>query len=468
MKKVYTQSKVEHMTDDAFIYCRISNDRTGEKAGVTRQETDCRAYAKQHNLNVLEVFTDNDVSAITGDRVAYRTMWERLARHEAQHVIVWASDRLYRRTIDLEQLVSVIEHTRTTLHTVTSGNIDLTTPQGRMIARQLATVATYEVEHTAERITAAHRHIRGQGRWTGGKPPTGYLNGGPAGLIPDPDRAPLIQEAAQWLLNGNALFSIAKRFTAEGHRTVHGGTITANVLARALRTPTVAGIVSHNGKEIGPAQWEPLISVEDYRTIQDILRDPTRRTTQSNERQWQGSGIYRCGECGSPLNTNKTNRNGKGRGYVCRECLKITRNQEKVDELISSLICAYLETQELKPVSQNDNSQELVTERNRLSARLTSLTTMFTDDQINEIQLASGTKEINQKIKRIDQQLAAIREDNPITDLMLTGGNLRKVWDQKPADVRARIIDALMTVTILPVEKRGPGFDPSRIKIEWK
>lgn len=28
--------------------------------------------------------------------------------------------------------------------------------------------------------------------------------------------------------------------------------------------------------------------------------------------------------------------------------------------------------------------------------------------------------------------------------------------------------DPLMTVTILRVDRRGPGFDPSKVRIEWK
>ncbi|WP_291478199.1 recombinase family protein [Corynebacterium sp.] len=451
--------------NEAFIYCRISSDPTGERAGVERQEQDCRQYADTHGLTVKHVFIDNDMSAYSGDRGEYRNMWDRIRNGEAQHVIVWASDRLYRRSRDLETLVTTIEDTHTEIHTITSGRIDLTTPQGRMVARNLASVATYEVEHTAERVKASHRHLRAQGKWTGGIPPLGYMKGGDAGIQPDPDRAHLVQEAAQALLDGRALFSVAKRQTAAGHRTAKGNPITARALMRALRSPTTAGIVSHNGEEIGPAAWPALISERDYRTIQDIIRDPSRRTAQSNERQWQGSGIYKCGVCGHILYTNKVNNR---RSYGCRNCLKIARDQERVDDRVSSVICAFLETQRLEPPKRDDNSKELLAERHSLTARLTSLTMLFTDGSIDELQLAAGTKKLKQRIIEIDRELATVRENDPISDILLAGGNLRKLWDSKPADVRSRIIDALMTVTILPVARRGPGFDPSKVHIEWK
>lgn len=451
---------------DAFIYCRISSDPTGRRAGVERQRTDCEAYATAHNLNVLRIYEDNDISAYSGDRVAYRDMCQQLDDGAAQAVIVWDTDRLYRRSRDLEPLIQLIERTGVTIHTVNGGTLDFATSGGRMQARIQATVATHEVEHTAERVKASHRHLREQGQWTGGIPPLGYRKGGDAGIEPDPERAPLVQQAAREVLDGRALFSVAKRFTEAGHTTPKGNPITARALRRALSTPTVAGIVTHDGKEIGPAAWPALIPERDYRTIQDIFSDPSRRTAQSNERKWQGAGVYRCGNCGSVLYTGKTTR-GR-RTYQCRECLKIGRDQQRVDEVVTTAVCAYLSQQRVEPRLEDDDSTALSSERDRLTLKLSTLTRMFTDDLIGEKQLADGTREINEKVTRIDRELAHIREHDPMADLIMSGEGLRGRWDQLSPDSRARIIDTLMTVTILPAQRRGPVFDPRGVQIEWK
>jgi resolvase-like protein len=50
----------------AAIYTRISRDLTGERAGVARQEEDCRAKASALGWEVMEVFVDNDISAYSG------------------------------------------------------------------------------------------------------------------------------------------------------------------------------------------------------------------------------------------------------------------------------------------------------------------------------------------------------------------------------------------------------------------
>ena len=52
-------------TNRAGIYCRISADREGEALGVERQEQDARKLAESLGLEVVGVFTDNDISAST-------------------------------------------------------------------------------------------------------------------------------------------------------------------------------------------------------------------------------------------------------------------------------------------------------------------------------------------------------------------------------------------------------------------
>lgn len=52
-----------------------SGDLEGDQLGVKRQETECREYADMHELVVVDMMEDNDVSASTGRR---RDSWESL------------------------------------------------------------------------------------------------------------------------------------------------------------------------------------------------------------------------------------------------------------------------------------------------------------------------------------------------------------------------------------------------------
>ena len=49
----------------AAIYARISSDASDERAGVTRQTTECEQLAERLGCVVTEVYIDNDTSAFT-------------------------------------------------------------------------------------------------------------------------------------------------------------------------------------------------------------------------------------------------------------------------------------------------------------------------------------------------------------------------------------------------------------------
>src|SRR5690625_7228615 len=50
-------------------------------------------------------------------------------------IIAWHTDRLHRRTVELEEFVGVAEEHGTKVQTVTSGTVDLSTASGRKIGR---------------------------------------------------------------------------------------------------------------------------------------------------------------------------------------------------------------------------------------------------------------------------------------------------------------------------------------------
>ena len=167
------------MTKRAVIYVRISRDKRrgslDEGLGVQAQEEQCRALAARLGYLVIAVFCDNDVSAYSGKpRPQYLKMLELLRSGGADVVLVWHTDRLHRSNIELEDYINVVEPRDITTETVTAGMIDLNTPIGRMVARQLCTIARYESEHRAERVHVARERQARQGKFGGGRRPYGF------------------------------------------------------------------------------------------------------------------------------------------------------------------------------------------------------------------------------------------------------------------------------------------------------
>ena len=92
-------------------------------------------------------YVDNDTSATKGVRPQYRKMLTAITAGEIDAVVVWHLDRLHRQSIELEEFIEITEKAgiAPNLATVT-GEVDLSTDDGRFMARIMAAVARKEVE----------------------------------------------------------------------------------------------------------------------------------------------------------------------------------------------------------------------------------------------------------------------------------------------------------------------------------
>ena len=92
----------------AAVYTIISQDATGQRAGVTRQLEDCEALADRLGWEVTHRYDDNDLSAYSGGtRPGFEAMLKAMADSEFGAVICWHPDRLFRSMKDLERLIAI-------------------------------------------------------------------------------------------------------------------------------------------------------------------------------------------------------------------------------------------------------------------------------------------------------------------------------------------------------------------------
>ena len=159
-------------------YCRISADKTGAGLGVERQAADCRDLAATLGLPDPEVLTDNDLSAYSDKRrPGYEQLLEGLREGQWTTLLVWHVDRLCRSVRDLEDIVDLVNG-RVAVHTVKGGEINLETPEGRLQARMLGTLARYESEHRSDRVRRALDQNAERGIAHGGPRPYGWTRAG--------------------------------------------------------------------------------------------------------------------------------------------------------------------------------------------------------------------------------------------------------------------------------------------------
>ncbi|UPG68788.1 recombinase family protein [Gordonia hongkongensis] len=453
----------------AVIYCRISQDRTGLRAGVDRQRADCERLAESLGWTVGDVFVDNDVSAYgRRPRPEYQRMLDLLRDGRVGALIAWHTDRLYRSIPDLSELVEICDDRGIEIRTCKAGEVDLSTPSGRLSATMFASIARYEVERSAERLRSAKDQQAREGKFRGGPRPFGYQDGG---LQLDETEAARLREAADHLLSGGSLMAVTRRWNSEGFTTARGSKWTVTALRKVLTRGRNAGLVEQQGRVVGPALWPAIFDEDTLHAIRAVVSDPTRRTATSYEKKHQGAGIYRCGKCDAPMKTIKAH--GGGRDYRCAEQLHLSQKQDPLDEFVSALVVGRLSRPDaavMFAAEPDCDPVQLARTREGIQARKDELAALFAAGTIDGSQLKRGSADLQVKLDAVDAELAAARQQSPVADLALAP-DVAERWSELTADVRGKIIDALMRVTVLPVgagAKRRDFHVSERVSVEWK
>lgn len=456
---------------DCVIYTRISLDRTGEGAGVERQEQESRALAERLGLTVAKVYTDNDFSATSGKA---RPAFEQMLIDRPAVIVTWAQDRLLRLSADLEKVIAL----NIPVHMVTQGTLDLATPAGRAVARTVAAWSTFETEQKGLRQQAANRQRAAKGEPSGS---VGYgYRRGPGGLETVEEEAEVVSEAVRRLLDGDSLRSIAADLNQRGieppRRTAGAGLWNGTTLRQVLLRESLAGMRRYRGQVIGEGNWEPIISQDEHARIVALLNDPSRK------RQYAGrapkyllAGIARCGKCGAKMKRAPgrmtTTMSGKKRqppSYSCLECYGVRRIQDLVDQLVVDHVVGRLQMPDASQLLAQGDPAALQAARDSIEAtdaRLANAADMYAAGDIDAAQLAR----ITERLRGVRAQAAADMEAAlpAAVPADLVGSNARQVWDGLSMDSKRAVLTTLVTVTILP-SGSGRPFDPDTVQVRWR
>lgn len=487
------------MTKCVFIYTRISQDRGAEGLGVQRQEEACKEYAARHDMEVLEVFSDNATSAFSGrTRPAYTAMLNRLRARDADAVVCWRMDRLHRRPIELEEYADICQGKRTespilTYAVTAGGEIDLSTADGLLRAGIMGQVARFESATKRDRARAKSEQLASDGRWTGGRRPFGWdvVDGR---LVLDPREAAALAAAHADVLSGRSLGAIIAQWNDEGWEGEPLLT-TASLpwgyaqLRQALLRPRNAGLYEFRGEILSRDRIPPVVSESVWRAVKTILEMPERRRSQSNKAAHLLSGIALC-HCGQAVRSatvyGRTNKEtGEKQKHTVYRCpAKGLGHVGKREEFVDSVVELWVFRSLSQAYKAEPESPESRTQRAAITAELEAL---HVREQEAGGLLASGVlaasqmRDFNESIQRrrldLEQDMARLGLDqstslDPMAQLdqeILTVEQRFNVWLALPIDDRRDYVRSKFHVVLHPHDDGSPRvFDPNTVSVHAK
>jgi site-specific DNA recombinase len=459
----------------AGIYARISSDRDGDNLAISRQLADCEQLAEQKGWQVVERYVDADISAYNGKpRPEYARMREEIEAGVVGAILVYRADRLHRHPRELEDFIDLCQRQQIKLATVT-GDVDLSTHDGQLIARIQGAVAKKESDDKSRRIRRKHEELAHAGRLSGG-------GTRPFGFEADrrairPDEAAIIRDWAQRALAGDSLRALCIDLNDRAIPTVTGAEWTSQTLKRILISARISGQREHRGEIVAKAEWPAIIKPAETQRLRAKLTDSDRRTNRSARRYLLAS-LLRCHHCGAKLVSRP--RDDRARRYVCASgpnfggCGKVTIMAERLEQYVVEAVLHRLDSPDLPKalngnVSTDPAGEEWQAEVGRAQEQLEELAQMWAEREITRGEWVTARAPIEKRLDTAKRRLAAINRTTELAPHLGNAQELREQWETMTLTRQKQIVAALLQHVVVGPGRRGFNrFDPARLTAVWR
>ena len=465
----------------AGIYCRMSKAKGEHK--IEAQEAMCRTLAAQHDLEVVQVYVDDGISASTfKDRPGWAGLLADVEAGKLDVLMAQSEDRFTRQPMEKEALMLACTAAGTQWLTINEGATDPATADGAFFATMRAAVGRMENARKVERQKQASDARASQGLpQAGGIRPFGWAEDK---VNLDPDESEHLRWAVDHILSGGSLRSIARRWNEEGVTTaVRGKAWRTSTVRQVLVRPRMAGLVKHRGEVLDDVRgvWEPLISAETYEELCQILAGGRGQTNW--EARWLLSGLMTCSSCGNGM-TSATG-SGKRRIYRCRQGQDLVMSDGRrhmgigmdlADEVVTEAVVSALtfasswslpDPDSEKLAALHASVRELSAAKGRLVDAVADGVLSGSDVAKKKSQLDADIAEAEESIARIasaNAQAALIAEAREglwapgkvdVKDVAQAKVVLRERLDALDLEPKQALIRSLVDVTVEPGRGKG-------------
>ncbi|TFC24739.1 recombinase family protein [Cryobacterium sp. TMT1-3] len=461
---------------NAAIYARISRDVTGEGLGVERQLADCRKLAADRGWIVAEEYVDNDISAYKGKRrPSYERMLEDISAGQRDAVIVYNTDRLTRRPIELEEFVQICQLAGVEEFATVTADINLGNDDGMFMARILAAVAAKESGRKSERQKRKAREIAEAGKPNGGNlRPFGYERDQ---VTVVESEAIVLRVLAERYLAGESLMSLANWLQEEGVSSVAGMPWRTTTLRQTLTNPRIAGLRAHNGVVVAVAIWPAIITKATHEQLVAMFARK-KVTGRRAPRRYLLSGLLRCGRCGNKLFSSSRKDT---RRYVCMSgpdhggCGRLTIVAAPVEEWLAEAVLMRLDSSAMADALvgraiADERHAALAADLQSDQAQMKELAELWADKGISLAEWKAAREPIEARIFNLDRQIGQLTGTSTLAGIIGNGEAVRASWDSLNLSRQAAIIAAVLDyATITPKTSAGRvSVDPNRIIATWR
>jgi len=449
-------------------YARISETDDERAPGIDRQLKDAHGLIGLRGGVATEDYIDNDTSAYKPEVIreeGFEPWLKAFKENLTDGIAGYDLDRIARQPSDLERIIRAYDEAATqgrqTAFWTIQGSIDLSTADGRTMARVLVAFANKASMDTARRLASFYKHEAMEGRTYSNYPAFGWDRDGTLN-----DKAELLRQAVKDVLAGVRPTTIAERWRQQGIQTERGKRWTGEALRRVLIAPRIAGIAVYKAQALKDDEgqyirgsWGPLVDVATWQELCEMLRPgPRKRPTKS----YLG-GKARCGTCGARMVRCLRERDNGRYYYQCQSkdsggCASVTINGNRTDELIRGLVVKMLDGQvaasERKPFPGQARLDQVVKMRAEVGEAYNAGRLPLNDWLTQVAKLEAEEKELRAE---------AVKYRRRQRGTLMLGEEFLKL----PVDKQRAVTDVFIKAVVVAPSGRTGVYDPNRITVVY-
>jgi len=286
-----------HEEMKAAIYCRVSTEDQADNYSIPTQKEAIHNYAVEHDMTIINEFTDPGVSGSILDRPALSELRELVRSGQVDAVISFEPDRLSRDFVQLMVLANEFEQQGVELHFVTQSVGK--TPEDKMLFGMKGLFAEYERTKILERTQRGIRERVKSGKFPSGirarlygydyssSEGTRYIN---------EDEAKRVRDIYKWLAEGNTLNGITYELRQLGIPTPSGKDYwIRSTVHKILTNEGYTGKVSYYSHEL---TYPAIIEPDLFHQVQEKLERNKQLSSRNGKVKYLLRGHIICSRCG--------------------------------------------------------------------------------------------------------------------------------------------------------------------------
>lgn len=350
----------------AALYARVSTEEQARHGySIGAQIENLRAYAKEHDYQVVGEYVDEGISARKPykKRPALLQLLEAVEAGRVDLILFVKLDRWFRNVAAYHQVQPILE-AHNVAWQATLEDYETLTASGRFKVNIMLSVAEDEADRTAERIKFVQEAKRAKGEWLNDSVLIGFKLENKK-VVQDPDQAQIIQDLFQTFID-NRSCAICRNMLHDKYQI--------------NRSFTTVRWLLHN------KQYIQIVGHEQFQRAQEILQTRSQRNTGRTGSVFLFTSIIYCKECGGRVKASRVKgiayyscyRHDEYGNYRC------SNNKHLPEPKIESFLLENLEESVRDYNAKIASRQKPKKDTDRIRKKMEKLKDLYLDDLISK------------------------------------------------------------------------------------